>query len=159
MNAQLLTTAKWQKARELNIQQFMSRELRPDRNIAIGGRLKLARMAFGMGGKGQQGKFAAQAGIGSTVYNQWETGENFVGIDNAMKLCQRYPGLTLDWIYLAKMEGLPTWLASALHELQAGQVIADKPPQPPQEPVQPAPAAKVVHLKSVRKPKRRRHSA
>jgi transcriptional regulator with XRE-family HTH domain len=124
MNASILTTPQWSRARELNIQQFMPRELRPERNLVVGKRLQLARRAFKFGDN--QGKFARGAGISPTAYNQWETGENYPGVAAAIKLCERYPGLTLDWIYRGKMEGLPTDLSNALASLLNEEQEADE---------------------------------
>lgn len=127
VSEQVLTTPEWQEGRELIIQQFtryerappMPRELRPHRNIALGGRLKLARIAFGLANA--QGKFAESAGLRSNAYNMWETGENFPGVENAIKLCERYRGLTLDWIYRANMDGMPSWLANTISSLMAAE--------------------------------------
>lgn len=95
------------------------RDSRPHRNIVVGRRLKLARMAMGWGER--QGRFAQAAGISLTAYNQWESGENYPGVDNAIKLCEKHVGLTLDWIYRGNMDGMPTRLSSAIQVL--GEVM------------------------------------
>jgi transcriptional regulator with XRE-family HTH domain len=132
---QVLTTCAWHKARELAIARFirdelyggrkMPRDTRPRRNIAIGGRLELARTALGM----PQGKFAEAAGIRPNTYSMWEIGENFPGVDNVMKLCLAHPGLTLDWVYLGKLDGMNHKIANAITALQVAQSAdLDEPP-------------------------------
>jgi transcriptional regulator with XRE-family HTH domain len=94
-------------------------DMRPHRNIEIGKRLELARTALGKGGA--QGEFAEAAGIRPNTYSMWEIGENFPGIENVLLLCERYPGLSLDWVYLGKLDGTPSWLANAIIALQAAE--------------------------------------
>ena len=116
---------------------FMPRELPSDRNLAVGRRLKLARIACGMGK--QQGKFAKLAGISPNTYNQWETGVAYPGLEYAIKLCDRH-NLSLDWIYRGKMDGLPTRLSDAIRELQVSEAAPTAPAteaQPPMKVVQP----------------------
>lgn len=148
MNGQVLTTPQWSKARKLTIHQFMPRGMRPHRNIVVGRRLKLARMALGWADA--QGKFAQLAGISLTAYNQWESGENYPGVDNAIKLCDKHIGLTLDWIYRGNMDGMPSRLSNAIQvlseALDASRASTENAPQP--------------EMKVVRVPvKRRRKSA
>lgn len=122
--------------------------MRPHRNIVVGRRLKLARMALGWADA--QGKFAQLAGISLTAYNQWESGENYPGVDNAIKLCDKHIGLTLDWIYRGNMDGMPSRLSNAIQvlseALDASRASTENAPQP--------------EMKVVRVPvKRRRKSA
>lgn len=79
----------------------------------IGERLRLTRDAMGLA----QNKFAAQAGIPTNTYNQYETGKFRPQIDNAIKLCTIY-NLTLDWIYLGDPGGLRYELAEAIKALR-----------------------------------------
>jgi DNA-binding XRE family transcriptional regulator len=65
--------------------------------------------------------FAKAANIRSTTYNQWETGENFPGLEYTLALCDRYTGLTLDWIYRGKKEGMPSWLSNAITVLEEAE--------------------------------------
>lgn len=129
MIGQVLTTWEWNKARELAIALLtpdevgdrpkMPHDLRPKRNLAIGKRLELARIALGKANA--QGEFAAAAGVKKNTYSMWEIGENFPGIENIIKLVTRYPSLTIDWIYLGKSEGLQSWLADTIAALMRAE--------------------------------------
>lgn len=155
MIGQVLTTWGWRYARELAIASFirdevyggdrMAKDTRPRRNIAIGGRLVLARTAFGMA----QGKFAEAASIRPNTYSMWEIGENFPGVDNIMKLCVAHPGLTLDWVYLGKLDGMPHKIANAITALQMAQS--------PELELTAAPARLPARAKTVAVPARRRN--
>ena len=83
---------------------------RPD-FIAIAGRLRRLRevLAPDM----SQGEWANMHGFERTQVNNWETGARRISIDAAEKLCGRY-GLTLDWIYRGRAEGLPDNLRKSL---------------------------------------------
>ena len=155
MIGQVLTTWEWNEARELAIATLipdelssrpnMTHDLRPKRNLAIGKRLELSRIALGKANA--QGEFASDAGVKKSTYTMWETGGNFPGINNMLKLIQRYPALTLDWIYLGRSEALQSKLADAINALlrmeeeQAGQ--AEQAP-PAEAPVPLPKTAKVV---------------
>jgi hypothetical protein len=47
----------------------------------------------------------------SQAWNNAETGDNLIGIANAMKLC-RATGVTLDWIYRGVRSNLPRLIAN-----------------------------------------------
>lgn len=161
MIGQVLTTSEWRKARELSIEQFtqgeldnryMTQDTRPRRNLLIGKRLELARIALGKADA--QGEFSSAAGIKANTYSMWEIGENFPGIENALKLCSRYPGLSLDWIYLGKLEGMPLWLANTISALMTAEAARDEP-----EPPKAAPAPLPVRMTKVVKVPARRQRA
>lgn len=68
----------------------------------IGQRLAALRTAFA----GEKQKdFAARHGFNITQWNNWETGARRIPVDDAAKLAAAY-GLTLDWIYLGRRDGL-----------------------------------------------------
>jgi transcriptional regulator with XRE-family HTH domain len=73
-------------------------------------RLKRLREAFGyptaIG-------FAAYLGISNSVYGSYENGVP-ISWPNALKMIRKIPGLTLDWLYLGKPDGLPLELARRL---------------------------------------------
>jgi transcriptional regulator with XRE-family HTH domain len=71
----------------------------------IGRRLREAREAVSVG----QAEFAAAAGIKANTYNQWEQGKKRPDIAGAAKLCDAH-GLTLDYIYRGRVDGLPAIL-------------------------------------------------
>jgi DNA-binding XRE family transcriptional regulator len=116
MNSSILTTPQWSRARKLSIHEFMPRENAPARNRVIAERLVLAREAVGL----KQGHYAAMADISATAYNQWENAAQAPDVYYAIKLCDRH-GLTLDWIYRGKFDGLPTRLSDAIRGLQAAR--------------------------------------
>ena len=72
----------------------------------ISKRLEATRRALGYS---EQGKFADDLKIGRTAYNSWETGGQRPGLTAAMRLVDLF-GLTLDFIYLGHLHGLPTEL-------------------------------------------------
>lgn len=74
-----------------------------------GKRLKLLREALGL----SQVALCAMTGITPSAWNNAETGDNRIGLNNALKLCQTF-GASLDWIYRAKMDGLSASLISAI---------------------------------------------
>jgi hypothetical protein len=51
--------------------------------------------------------------IGNTVWNTYETGQTLIVLPAAVKLISVCPGLTLDWIYFGRAEGLTRdlWIA------------------------------------------------
>lgn len=77
--------------------------------LEVGSRLRAVRKALDW----KQYEFAEAAGIGKTTYNNWEKGVQFPSVDQAALLCERH-GLTMDFIYLGKLDALPTSLSKAL---------------------------------------------
>jgi transcriptional regulator with XRE-family HTH domain len=127
LNASILTTPQWSRARQLNIFPLMKKGgSRPERNLRLGRRLALAREVLRL----KQYRFAEEAGLSSTRYNQWETGAVYPPADEAIKLCDKY-GLTLDWIYRGRMDCLPTFISDGIRALEAAEAARQ-------------PAAKVV---------------
>lgn len=53
-----------------------------------------------------QKAWAEKHGFSPTQFNNWEKGTRRIPVDDAERLCARY-GLTLDWIYRGRAEGLP----------------------------------------------------
>lgn len=67
----------------------------------IGERLERLREAHGL----NQKEWAAKHRFNYTQYNNWEKGAMRITIQNAERLCDLY-GLTLDWIYRGRVDGL-----------------------------------------------------
>ncbi len=67
-------------------------------------------------GYASPGAFAALLGYSPQRWGNVENGHP-LSRDIAFKLVQMCPGLTLDWLYLGKADGLPLALASRLGEL------------------------------------------
>lgn len=128
LNASILTTPQWRDARKLNIYGGMARGLIPERNRLVAQRLLWTRTALQL----KQNKFATDAGLSPTTYNQWETGVVHPPVDGAMKLCEAHE-LTLDWIYRGKMGSLPSTTADGIKALMA----IDAARQPSMKVVQP----------------------
>lgn len=70
--------------------------------MEIGARLRAVRTGFT---DLTQAEFAKRHGFQKTQYNAWETGQNRITVDCAERLAASY-GLTLDWIYLGRRDGL-----------------------------------------------------
>lgn len=68
----------------------------------IGARLTAIRTAFS---DLNQKEFAVKNGFTPSQYNNWESGLRRIPVDSSELLCHRY-GLTLDWIYLGRRDGL-----------------------------------------------------
>ena len=64
---------------------------------------------------GAQTRFAQQIGIGLTTWNAIENGKD-VSIRVARAIIARYPGITLDWIYYGKAEGLTVHMYRLLED-------------------------------------------
>lgn len=96
----------------------MARSTRPERSpIAIAHRIIRAREALGLTPKA----VCDRTGIEPTAYSNYEGGKR-PGLDAAIALCDAF-GVTLDWIYLGDVSGIP-------HEL-ALKLAAPEPPRPP----------------------------
>lgn len=132
LNASIITTPQWSRARLLNIIPYMAKP-RSERNLLLGKRLERARRAIG----GTQKAFAAKAGIKATTYNQYENGASYPPPDEAKKIAKEH-GLTLDYIYDAKTDRLQSWLADAIKALE----VADAAQQPKMKVVEPRPRSR-----------------
>jgi transcriptional regulator with XRE-family HTH domain len=80
----------------------MAQNSRPDSPKAVGARLRLIRIAYGIlqGRKGQmsQAEISRFLGIGRAAWNNAETGDNRLSVDNALKL-RRKLGVSLDYLF------------------------------------------------------------
>ncbi len=80
---------------------------------AIAHRMKLLRLTTGL----SVSDFAREAGIARTMWHNIEAGFSRIGIDAAMKLCDKYH-ITLDWIYRDNDAMLPHGFVKLLHEAE-----------------------------------------
>ena len=78
---------------------LMNTEDNPYREI--GKRLALLREHYDM----PQREWAARHGFSPSQYSNWEAGIRRISLASAYVLCDKY-GLTLDFIYRGKMDGL-----------------------------------------------------
>ena len=76
----------------------------------LGNRLRLIRVAFS---DESQKAWATKNEFNPTQYNNWERGERRITIEAATKLADRY-GLTLDYVFRGRVDGLPKRLLDAL---------------------------------------------
>lgn len=70
--------------------------------VEIGRRIEAVRQAFT---PLSQKEFAARHGFNQTQWNNWATGSRRIPLECAEKLVAAY-GLSLDWIYLGRRDGL-----------------------------------------------------
>jgi len=75
----------------------------------IAHRLRAVRAYYDM----PSNEFAALADVPPKSYSQWESGDFRVSIEGAIKLGARF-GVTLDFVYLGRIDTLPTNLAKAV---------------------------------------------
>ena len=80
----------------------------------VAGRLKALRLAIS---GDNQTRFAAQKGFEVKRWNNFERGLP-LGKEAAFQLVQKIPGLTLDWLFLGKEDGLPMKLQRELLEAE-----------------------------------------
>jgi len=89
-------------------------------NAAIARRLRILRHHVAGSGHGSRAAFAAQTGI---EYKRWNNFEREFPMprDMAIHLVKAIHGLTLDWIYLGRQDGLPIRLQRELED--AGKAV------------------------------------
>lgn len=57
-----------------------------------------------------QEEYADKLGLSAGSYSQWETGYGKITLPNAIKLCEKLEGVTLDYIYRGRREFMsPAW--------------------------------------------------
>lgn len=94
-------------------------------NAAIGQRLRILRHHVSGSEQGAQMRFATHVGI---EYRRWNNFErNFpLPRDMAVHLIKAIHGLTLDWIYLGREDGLSTKLQRELTEAGKAVTLAEE---------------------------------
>lgn len=60
-----------------------------------------------------QRDFAKALKVGEDRYTSWERGKNKLPPDQAVKLLEKY-GVSLDWLYGGRMDGLPSRLRAKI---------------------------------------------
>lgn len=105
-----------------SIPPTMAQPARPDSRDAIGARLRLIRLAYGrLIGRERdmtQAEFSALCGVNRQAWNNAETGDFRLGLDNAMAVARR-TGVSLDYIYFGLRDRLPHALAVEMEKLEA----------------------------------------
>jgi transcriptional regulator with XRE-family HTH domain len=99
----------------------MARESRSDSPQAIGERLRHLRLAYGVVQKREkkmsQAEFSRLCGVSAQAWNNAETGDNRLGLDNALAVC-RHTGVSLDYIFFGQHAGLPHALAVEIERIE-----------------------------------------
>lgn len=75
----------------------------------IADRLERARHAFGL----NQAAWCRRVGITPNAWNQYESAERRISLDQAIKLCDA-TGLTLEYIYRGQLAGMSNELATKI---------------------------------------------
>jgi hypothetical protein len=89
-----LGAGAWQTVATMN-------DERPDYS-EIGSRLRALRLAFG---PVKQVDWCEKHNFNQSQWNNWEKGTRRISVDSAERLCETY-GLTLDWVYRGRRDGL-----------------------------------------------------
>ena len=85
---------------------------------AISARLRILRESRGQ----NQTEFCKSVGLTKAAWNNYETGDRRLSLEAALTLCDE-TGVTLDWIYRGVKYGLPSALATAIHDIETGKKI------------------------------------
>lgn len=75
----------------------------------VSNRLRAVRSYYNM----TSTEFALQADVARKSYSQWESGKLRISVDGALSIARRY-GISLDFIYLGRLDALPNNIANAL---------------------------------------------
>ena len=82
-------------------------------------RARRLREAMGFNGRGDQQKFAELLGVDRGRWNNIECGAP-LSKEMALRIVRKFPGVTLDWLFLGRTEGLTAEMARALSEPSKG---------------------------------------
>jgi hypothetical protein len=93
-------------------------------NEAIAFRLRVLRHHVAGSDHGSQARFAAQIGVEYRRWNNNECAHN-LSRDMAMQLVRLFHGLTLDWIYMGREDGLSTRLHRDLREAEKAIMLLE----------------------------------
>jgi hypothetical protein len=74
---------------------------------------------MGFNGRGGQQAFANFLGVDRGRWNNVECGAP-LSKEMALRIVRKFPGVTLDWLFLGRMEGLTAEMARALSEPSNG---------------------------------------
>lgn len=91
----------------------------PESKEAIGERLRWTRLALGFQKQVDICRDIGDEGM-AQAWNNWESGRDRIGLDNALMLCRRYR-LSLDWIYTGNDGNLPASLARRIADIRASE--------------------------------------
>jgi hypothetical protein len=96
-------------------------------NDDLTARMRLLRESFGFTGRGGQQAFVKHLGVGT---NRWSNVENgrALGIELAQIIVERCPGISLDWLYLGKADGLTLATMQRLGIIEPGGSLMSQSP-------------------------------
>lgn len=104
-----LSSAVWRGTQTSRILRPAMADREPTSTEEVAARLRLTREALGL----SQASLCRATGIPTNTWNNAETADNRLGLDEAIKLC-RYAGVTLDWIYRGIRTHLPQVIAEEI---------------------------------------------
>jgi len=88
-------------------------------------RARRLREAMGFNGRGGQQAFANFLGVDRGRWNNVECGAP-LSKEMALRIVRKFPGVTLDWLFLGRTEGLTAEMARALSEpLKGNEAVGD----------------------------------
>jgi transcriptional regulator with XRE-family HTH domain len=94
----------------------------------FGERFRLTRIAYGRTQgrmKISQRDFCALVDLPPNLWNNAERASSRLGLDSALRIVERI-GITLDWIYLGRRDGLPLKIATEISKLEKEVLKADR---------------------------------
>ena len=94
-------------------------------NVAIARRLRILRHHIAGSEQGSQVRFATRIGIEYRRWNNFERGYP-ISRDMAVHLTRSIPGLTTDWLFLGREDGLATKLQRELTEAGKAVTLAEE---------------------------------
>lgn len=80
--------------------------------MSVGERLRITRLALKLTQKGM----AHPLSVSRAAYTMYETGTRVPPWNIAIELCEKW-GLTLDWIYMGDLSGLPAYLVERINRV------------------------------------------
>lgn len=101
-----LPSAVWHRRRDSTIFPRAMADREPTSTGEVAARLRLTREALSL----SQAALCRLTGIPTNTWNNAETADNRLGLDEAIKLC-RATGVSLDWIYRGVRVNLPEIVA------------------------------------------------
>lgn len=88
----------------------------PEFKKEVGERLRRTREA--LDGKPSQTRFAKEIGISKSRLSNYELGVRMLDLAVAVAICEKYKGVTLDWLYMNDPDRLPAYLTTRLFGLR-----------------------------------------
>ena len=81
---------------------------------------------MGFNGRGDQQKFAELLGVDRGRWNNIECGAP-LSKEMALRIVRKFPGVTLDWLFLGRPEGLTVEMAHALAAIDGASPSSSAP--------------------------------